>query len=503
MSSAEVAYLFRHALLRDAAYELQMPADRAQMHALIVAIFESLFGGRPAAPATALTGAASFAPSPLDRESAELAQHAAQALATAPDNPDMQHALRVYLQRAATIAKASFRNDEAVQAWLKLAELPDGPGRGACLLQAAHVAQRSGRGEQAIEFAMRAAAEAAATGFSALEAYACHTVAGVHIELMRLEPVEAYAERALKLHRQNGDELGQCIVLRNLSHYHRISGQPERALEASRAALQLADKLGNRGERARALQSLATALVDAGQITEATNAIQEACEIVTALGLVGETATYRGNLGLLLRFGNNLARAEELMRESVQMACSTGDERSIAWNQFNLATLLKDTRRRTEAMHLYEQTLGLAREVGDARLEGMLLNAIAIEQADVAAFERALALHRRVGNRSSEGVALGNMAGLLARGGRAKDAEEAYLAALAIHDETRNLRFRGVHGCEYATFLLRQGRTAEAERIWVEGMAILRKSGDQGMVEIKITNMRKDCEDAGVPPFEA
>ncbi len=30
MTSAETAYLFRHALLRDAAYQLQMPGDRAE-----------------------------------------------------------------------------------------------------------------------------------------------------------------------------------------------------------------------------------------------------------------------------------------------------------------------------------------------------------------------------------------------------------------------------------------------------------------------------------------
>jgi len=38
---AEAAYLFRHALLRDAAYEMQLPADRARLHALAIDSIES------------------------------------------------------------------------------------------------------------------------------------------------------------------------------------------------------------------------------------------------------------------------------------------------------------------------------------------------------------------------------------------------------------------------------------------------------------------------------
>ncbi|NUN50659.1 MAG: hypothetical protein HUU15_17750, partial [Candidatus Brocadiae bacterium] len=48
----ESAYLFRHALARDAAYHLQLPGERARLHGLAFAVIESACGGRaPAAPA--------------------------------------------------------------------------------------------------------------------------------------------------------------------------------------------------------------------------------------------------------------------------------------------------------------------------------------------------------------------------------------------------------------------------------------------------------------------
>ena len=44
---AESAYLFRHALLRDAAYQLQLPGDRARLHGIAFELIEALSGGRP------------------------------------------------------------------------------------------------------------------------------------------------------------------------------------------------------------------------------------------------------------------------------------------------------------------------------------------------------------------------------------------------------------------------------------------------------------------------
>ena len=42
----EQVYLFRHALLRDAAYQLQLPGDRARLHGLAVEVIEEVCGGR-------------------------------------------------------------------------------------------------------------------------------------------------------------------------------------------------------------------------------------------------------------------------------------------------------------------------------------------------------------------------------------------------------------------------------------------------------------------------
>lgn len=71
--NAELAYVFRHALLRDAAYQLQLPGDRARLHALALTLIELLSGGRPGEVETAVGSDTRFQAHPSDPFAEELA----------------------------------------------------------------------------------------------------------------------------------------------------------------------------------------------------------------------------------------------------------------------------------------------------------------------------------------------------------------------------------------------------------------------------------------------
>ncbi|NUN50777.1 MAG: ROK family protein, partial [Candidatus Brocadiae bacterium] len=103
---AEIAYLFRHALLRDAAYQLQLPGARARLHALALELIEIHLGGRPPAlPPLAPGRSAPAPPHPTDPFALELAEHAA----LAPPSPDRREARRGYLRRGAMHAGRCYR----------------------------------------------------------------------------------------------------------------------------------------------------------------------------------------------------------------------------------------------------------------------------------------------------------------------------------------------------------------------------------------------------------
>src|SRR5690606_3480156 len=117
---AELAYLFRHALMRDAAYDLQLPGDRAKLHELAFELIEQAFGGRAPEPAPLESlDEPRHTPHPTDVVAIEHADHARQAI----DARHLHAPLRLYLHRAAEHAQRSYNNRAAVQCWLQLAEL--------------------------------------------------------------------------------------------------------------------------------------------------------------------------------------------------------------------------------------------------------------------------------------------------------------------------------------------------------------------------------------------
>ncbi|MBZ0135496.1 MAG: hypothetical protein K8I27_03855 [Planctomycetes bacterium] len=104
--SAETAYLFRHALLRDAAYEMQLPSDRAKLHELAFYLIEEAFGGRaPEPPPLDAANPGKFTQHETDAVALELAHHAGLGGTAKGDQASGFGGLRrLYLRRAAEIA---------------------------------------------------------------------------------------------------------------------------------------------------------------------------------------------------------------------------------------------------------------------------------------------------------------------------------------------------------------------------------------------------------------
>ncbi|MCE9581392.1 MAG: hypothetical protein K8T20_02630, partial [Planctomycetes bacterium] len=103
--NAEGAYLFRHALLRDAAYQLQLPGDRALLHGLAFSVMETIFGGRaPEPPPLDEAGPAPMRPHATDSIAFELAEQVrlARSAPGASANQELLATEKLYWRRAAS-----------------------------------------------------------------------------------------------------------------------------------------------------------------------------------------------------------------------------------------------------------------------------------------------------------------------------------------------------------------------------------------------------------------
>ena len=69
---AEPAYFFQQPILRDAAYQLQMPSERARLHRGAMEILEAMFDGPPPEPELDKRGNLKCGPHPIDQVASDL-----------------------------------------------------------------------------------------------------------------------------------------------------------------------------------------------------------------------------------------------------------------------------------------------------------------------------------------------------------------------------------------------------------------------------------------------
>ncbi|MCZ7607419.1 MAG: tetratricopeptide repeat protein [Planctomycetota bacterium] len=459
--SAETAYLFRHALLREAAYELQPPGVRARLHELAFHLIEQLYGGRaPRPPALDDADAPPPPPHPADAVARELAGHARLARA---ESGELADARRLYLQRAAEAAQRACQDRAALECWLELAGLEHGAVAAEAQRRGAEAAFRTGDTARALALAEQAAQ--AQSENNRLQGIALGTLATVQLVAGRLDEAEQTNWQALMIHREFGDVTRQVTALGNLANVYTYRS---RLADAERTYEQVLELAPSPHARSVALVNLA--------------------------GVYRATARHE--------------LAETTFLRALEGFRALGDRRVEGITIGNLGTVYEDVGRHEEAEHAYRQSIAIAREVGNRRSEGAVLGNLAklLKKQGRGAESRsallqAVAIHHEVGNRRFEGIALGEVALLHVADGRTDDAARAFEQALAIHAEVGNRRYLGRTRCEYALLLLQPGQAEPARTLWLSGADVLRGLDHAQDYATAEAAMRAHCAEAGVDPF--
>jgi tetratricopeptide (TPR) repeat protein len=124
-----------------------------------------------------------------------------------------------------------------------------------------------------------------------------------------------------------------------------------------------------------------------------------------------------------------------------------------------------------KAIEYYEQALTLMREVGDKASEGMALGALgsahqALGEVSKAIeyYEQALTIARAVGDKSREGAWLGSLGQIFAESGNYEHGIEALRQSLLIADEIQEPRLKSFTGKELAQAHLLHGDLTAAQQ---------------------------------------
>jgi len=506
--SAEQAYLFRHAVLRDAAYQLQVPADRAILHRLALFLIEAALGGRPPLPPPLTARAlAKVEPHPIDSAAGELAWHALQAIDV---SQELAEPARLYLHRAAEYSARQYRAAEAATHWQALSKLLSGPDKAEALRRAGDELIATGDVKAAEAILDEALALSAQTNDGRITGSVLAELAGLYEQTGRSALSEQTYLRALDCLDRAGDRYRHATTEVNLAILCTQTGQMARAQGLFERGIEVIREFQDSRGLGVALQNFATLLERLGKFAHAQTVLEQAMEVQRQSSDERREASLQAALGLLAKRSGRMADAEAAQKRSLELHRRHGDRRIEGFSWGSLAALYTDTGRTDQAEHAFGQALTILREVGDTRAQGAQLSNLASlyhqtgrlgEAAEL--LEQAMAIHRQVGNRRFEGITLGNIALLQTATGRHDEADRTFEEAMAIHRQVGNQRMLGVQLCEYAIALVTANQTANALAKWKAGTDLLNQLGDGVALSDAFESMRATCVRVGVPPLDA
>lgn len=427
---AEQTYLFRHALLQRAAYELQPPSVRARLHGLALEILERQFDPPPPE---------------LAAELAVHAGHAARDAGGLEQQRLLEHEL-VYLRAAGEHALAGFRSADAIALWRAALDHP--------------CADTRGRMEAALKLsrALRSASD--------------------------LRESLAASQRALELARELNDDSRIANALQSTGTVQRDLGLREPSLASLREALAIFERLGEARGMAVACGNLALTLSDGGESNETLAFFRRAIELCRSVGELDTEAVQHLNLGAtLLELGDYVQAEQELWLADAQFE-KLGNLPQRGVVHINLAVIARRRAQKETALTHIDRALVMLRQSGYRRMEAQALNVLANYARDEKRHDDArrlyldvLQMHRDTGNFVVEGRALCSFANFLLETGEMWRAVRANEAALERLRTTKDALFITATLGQLARAKLLLGRLDEAEAALREGFGVEREAG--------------------------
>lgn len=449
---AESAYLFRHALVREAAYQLQPPADRAELHAHTLRVLQADPG----------TAAADLA------EHAGMAQQAQQRVIAGDELARAQHR---YLRAAADDARAAFQHERtiaflselvahplattaeveaahddiatacislgnfsgAIAKYKQIADFsPDPSLRAAKLLRAAQLHWNLGALHDAKQLLEEAQGQIAQFGLSQLEPQMNEAIALIEHHAQG-ENARELLETAVAGARNAGDAVTLGKVLDTLARHFRNRDDFGKALRC----IDEADHLG--GSRKLRL-SRGNVLWRMGRLDEAEAEYQQELKFAREHGDLSGVAIVRGNLANIHLARHQYERAEEMLHSSLASCREMGLTSHAATQLMTLGNIRYYQDDFEGALHFYCEAERLhARADAPENRSSVLANiGLALEglgryDEALARFQQAVDLAARTGNTAAQASHMARFHYSLKQLGRLQQARDALLTALSLH----------------------------------------------------------------------
>lgn len=457
-------YLFKHALLRDAAYEMQLHSSLRLLHRDAARAYEAVLQATPNYGQIAyhydkgevVVKALDYYEKAADEAKANYQNEAAlahygRALRLAPAGEEARR-FRLLLNREEIYQWLGSR-EEQQQDLQQLSEIVTGQADGRqaeVALRQAAFALVTGDYELAQAEANRAVNLAVEAGDPLVEMRAYGRLGRILWQQGRPQDAEPILNQALRLARNHQSQLEEAQCLYDLGITYQYQGDLESARNYTLQAQAVYRTLAHRQGEIRCLNLIGLDYYAQGNYSASQSHYEQALQLCQEIGWrYAETA-------ILVNLGNNFFDlgcydiSEGYHKQVLLISRETGNREMESVSLDTLGLIAHEQGHYTVARHYYEQALAIGRVINNERSIGYGLTHLGYTLAELgeldnaaATLEQALALRRRLGSEAGVIDALGGLALTAAVGNVPDEALEhvQYILAWIKENGTDGLEF--------------------------------------------------------------
>lgn len=184
-----------------------------------------------------------------------------------------------------------------------------------------------------------------------------------------------YYKEALSLDSLANNNYGQIRHLVNMGASYRAKGELDKAIEAYQESIRLSNKVNYLPGIAYAHSSLAIIYNIQGDYSKALSSNQQAVDLFTKMNNIYELSNTFGNMGLDYQYSGNIPKAFEYYKKSLELV----EEYSLPDNgaiQTNMAIIYETHGSYQHALEMHFKTLELYRKINERHSEALCLGNI-------------------------------------------------------------------------------------------------------------------------------
>ncbi len=350
----ELRYIFRHSLLREAAYNMQLRSRLSQLHALIAQAIEQLHAHD------------------LHERYADLAFHYEQA--------GIIEKTCEYLLKAADFARRNYQNQQALAYYDKLVQLLPRKADPVQVIKThirrGKVLEQIGRWDECRQSYARALRAAQRAQRPLLLGQALNHLGQVLLLQGDYAGALKHFRKAADLFETEHDAIGMARVYGNLGNLYFRQGQYQDAKQYFSRSISTARQADPGAISAQAVAQFALAYMNQGDYEQAVRTIEEQIPLSQQLQDKPGLASLYTNLGIIYFEKGDLERALHSHQEGLALSEALGNKMLMAINIGCTGSVYERRGNYTLAMQHFVRDLEIVEELGDKQGTAIALNLI-------------------------------------------------------------------------------------------------------------------------------